>query len=341
VPVRVLHVLCDQSDGGAERLVLELCRRHGDAVRAEVIAVQDGGDLAPTLRTAGVLVSSAHRRPRRIDPRAILRLARAARGFDIVHTHLWLGDVYGRLAATLARTPIIVGHQHGFEDEEPEWKRRLKDATAGRATATIAVSHAVAAALRDRGVPPERIHVIHNGVDRTRFAAPWRGGGPLLAIGRLVPAKGLETLLAAMWRLRELRLDVIGDGPLRASLEAAAPPNVRFLGHRDDVPALLAGASALIVPSRREGFGVAAAEGLAAGVPVIASAVDGLREVLGDAGILVPPGDPGALIGAIRRVIDGDVATFSARSRLQGGRFDIRTTVAAVEALYENLRRGT
>jgi glycosyltransferase involved in cell wall biosynthesis len=118
---------------------------------------------------------------------------------------------------------------------------------------------------------------------------------------------------------------------------------VRYLGRREDVPALLARADILAVPSRWEGFGLAAAEGLAAGVAVIAADVDGLREVVGGAGVLVPPEDPGALRAALIRLSASPSlrAALGASGRARAReRFDILETVRRYEALYRQLAAG-
>jgi glycosyltransferase involved in cell wall biosynthesis len=134
----------------------------------------------------------------------------------------------------------------------------------------------------------------------------------LVTVGRLVEEKGYDVLLDALVRLRDdglrVRLDLVGDGPLGVSLATKAAPlgdDVAFHGarSRDEIAALLAGAHALVVPSRREGLGMVALESLAVGCPVIASATGGLIELVGEGdGALVPPGDPDALAAAIRRL---------------------------------------
>jgi glycosyltransferase involved in cell wall biosynthesis len=137
----------------------------------------------------------------------------------------------------------------------------------------------------------------------------------VLFLGRLVPIKGVRVLLDAMSLLdHPARLVVAGDGPERASLEAAARArrlDAEFIGFVDAErrAALLAGAGVVVVPSidlpggRTEGTPVVALEALAAGAPLVASDVGGLAETVGGAAVLVPPGDPGALAGALARVL--------------------------------------
>jgi glycosyltransferase involved in cell wall biosynthesis len=310
---RVLHVLCDLSGGGAERLVLEIARR----TAGEVAVVRDG------------------MRVHRLGPgRAggLVRLTRLADGFDLVHTHLWAGDLWGRLAGAFAGRPIV-STLHNTDRDAP-WRRALSRATAPLADRVVAVSDAVAAWARQAGVPERQLVVIHDGVDLDRFG-PWIGGERLLGVGRLVPQKGFDVLVKAARRLG-VGLDIAGEGPLASSLQA---PGVRLLGPVDDVPALLSRAAAVVVPSRWEGFGMVALEGMAAGVPVVASAVGGLVEVVGDAGLLVPPDDPDALAVAIGRVLSdpGLRSELSARGRARAARFSLESTVRHHRELWRSL----
>ena len=128
-------------------------------------------------------------------------------------------------------------------------------------------------------------------------------------------------------------LDVLGEGPF-----CPDHPQVRWRGRQEDVAGWMARADALIIPSRWEGFSLAAAEGLAAGLPIVASAVDALPEVLGDAALLVPPGRADRLREAILRLDDPDLrASLSARALARAPRFGIDRMVAEYEALYREI----
>lgn len=354
--VKVLHILCDLSPGGAERLVLELCRRRAPDIEVAVATVgglgsaagSPEGSLKDAYATADIRVIVGRRPPKHLGLRALARLTRAMEGVDIVHTHLYAGDTWGRIAAVLARArargsgaprQIVVTTEHNVNRDET-WQRYVKRTLAPLSDAIVCVSEAAAAYTRD----VERIvgaRVIPNGVDLTRFG-PHRGSGGehagtrVLAIGRLVPQKGFDVLVAAL--PDGMHLDIVGEGPWRVG-----HPRVRFLGRREDVPDLLANADILAVPSRWEGFGLAAAEGLAAGIAVVASDVDGLREVVGDAGLLVAPGEAAPLNGALRRLAaDPSLRrALGERGRARvAARFDIGDTVARYERLYQELALG-
>lgn len=337
VVIRILHVLCDLSPGGAERLVLELCRRHAPDIAPRVATVQGLGALEDDFVAAGFPVVAGGRRRRGLGLGAIARLRALMRDVDVVHTHLFAGDTWGRIAArTLRDVPVIVTTEHNVNRDET-WQVHVKRALAP-GSALVAVSEAVAQhAAHVERIGPMR--VIPNGVDLDRFGAH-RGsdGTRVLAIGRRTPQKGFDVLVDAL--PEGLTLDIAGEGPW-----TTAHPRVRLLGRREDIPALLATADVLAVPSRWEGFGLAAAEGLAAGVPVIASDVDGLREVVGDAGLLVPAEDPRALHAALVALRDDPAlrTALGARGRARAAeRLDIRDTIRAYEALYrEQVRVGT
>ena len=128
-------------------------------------------------------------------------------------------------------------------------------------------------------------------------------------------------------------IGVAGAGPLR-------PAGLRLLGAREDIPALLRGCRVFVMPSRTEGLGMAAVEALQAGVPVVASAVGGLPEVVGDAGILVPPGDPAALAAAIRRALSGDHPAPALGHARVADRFTTARMVAGSRALYASVLAG-
>jgi glycosyltransferase involved in cell wall biosynthesis len=162
--------------------------------------------------------------------------------------------------------------------------------------------------------------VIPNGVDATgvRDRTPDEAARPVrsvITVANLRPEKNHETLIAAASMLAkdvpDLRFQIVGDGPRRQALEALVAAShlekqVTFLGHQEDIGSRLAAADVFVLPSRSEAFPNGAIEAMAAGLPVIASAVGGLLELIDDGrtGLLVPPGEPAALAAALRRLID-------------------------------------
>lgn len=255
-------------------------------------------------------------------PADVARLARVIREErpDVVYVNTVTVPVW-TLAARLARRPVVV-HVHEAEEDGPRLVRRALYAPLVAATAVVANSEASRAATVS--VAPgldRRITVVVNGVPDPGRQPPERAeAGRLALVGRLSPRKGIDVALEAVARLRAdgrgVVLDVCGsafagyewyEAQLR---ERAAAPDlaggIRFLGYVDPSSSVVARASAVLVPSRLEPFGNVAVEAQLAGRPVIASAVQGLREIVTDGrtGLLVPPDDPVALADAIARVLD-------------------------------------
>jgi len=317
--LRVLHVLPTLDPGGAERLVVEHARRSENVA---VITVFGGGPLASRLPSSSAL-PLGERRPGRPSTRAFARMVAAARAADVVHTHLFAGDLWGGLAARLTGRPQV-SHEHNVDRDEAAHVRTARRVIARWPALTLAVSEAAA-----RHSFAAEVRVVPNGVDLARFTRPWRGGGGVIALGRRVPQKGFDVLAAALPPGVQARLFGAGDPPF-------AHPQVHWEPPTEAVPELLAGADVLVVPSRWEGFGLVALEGLAAGVPVIASAVDGLADLLGDAAILVPPDDPNALRAALLRVLGDDALRhdLSRRGRERAARYPLDETFSAWSAAY-------
>ncbi|WP_322987254.1 glycosyltransferase [Phaeacidiphilus oryzae] len=186
--------------------------------------------------------------------------------------------------------------------------------------------------------------------ERLLGLAPDDGRPVVLAVGRLVPQKNFHLLLDAARGWREERDGVprplvvlAGDGQedqeLRARIEAEGLP-VRMLGYREDVPDLLAAADAVVLSSRWEARSLVAQEALRAGVPLVATAVGGVPELVGDAAVLVPCGDPGALSSAVSALLGdaGRRAALAAAGREQAATWpDEDATVALVLSVYDEL----
>ncbi len=240
-------------------------------------------------------------------------------GIDLVSAH-WAGGRGGLLAARLAGRPAIYT-EHSIAgqlyDRLQRWTlRRLLPA----AQAVIAVSQAAGQSAIDHlGVAPARLHVIGHAV-LLPAGSPAPGDarlGPVIgSFGTLAPVKGHQFLLQALPALAaqhaHLRCELFGHGPARPDLERLAGQLglrsvVHFRGayRNSDLPALLQAVDVVVVPSLSEALGIVALEAMAAGKPVVASAVGGLAEVIqdGHTGLLVPPGQPAALAEAIDRLL--------------------------------------
>jgi glycosyltransferase involved in cell wall biosynthesis len=289
-----------------------------------------GGEFREELATDGLAVWSPGLVGARSLPAAVSALRRhwRSRRPDVVCTFMFHANVVGTLAARLAGVPAVVTSIRN-ERFGPRWRERLEAVTQRFSDVTVVNAESVAASLLARGVIPRgRCRVIPNAVDVARFA-PGDGatrdatrrrlGVPAhgflwLTAGRLYPQKDHASLLTAVRivrdRFRGVRLAVAGDGPLAAGLrqqarQTALADTVHWLGARTDVADLLAASDAFVLPSRWEGSPNAVLEALAAGLPVAATDVGGVRELVQDgaSGYLVPPGDAGALAAAMERLM--------------------------------------
>ncbi|MCZ6832117.1 MAG: glycosyltransferase [Acidobacteria bacterium] len=352
----VWHLVVGLTRGGAERLLVDVLPRlaaHGQEPR--VLALKGWGPVGEDLEKAGIPVTALGGRGRR-DPRPVWRLLRLLRTEPParMHAHLTRAVLAASWAGRGLAVPLIT-HFHSLAGDRPRWQDRLEAGASRRAAARVAVSTAVA---RDRAqrfhLPVDAFQVVPNGIDTERFAGladlEETRRRPLVAgfLGRLlIRDKGLDILLEAMALLAagkgpaaDLRLEVAG-GPASVATELAARatalglgPRIRFLDEVPDAAAVLARWDLLLLPSRREGFGLVLAEAMASGRPVIASRAGGIPEVVDDGktGLLVPPGDAPALAGALERLAGSpdELCAMGRRARQQAQvRFDVARTAAA------------
>jgi L-malate glycosyltransferase len=355
--------------GGSERQCLEMARllsRHGYAVT--VGCLRASGPLRSAVEESGLpLVEFPVKSLLR--PRALIQMARLAaylrkNKVQVVHTNDLYSNLFAVPAAHLARVPVIVSSQR---DLSHWWwytpaKRKLLRIIQRSATWILVNSEAIRRDLVIRdGINSRKIRVVHNGVDAEKFSPrPSRRRWLLPQIAakdRLVitvanmhiAVKGHGELISAaktVWeRNPDVRFVLVGDGEMRAEFErrvsaAGLKDVVLFLGNRTDVPALLSCCDLGVLPSRAEGLPNAILEYMASGLPVVATRVGGVPEIIEDevSGLLVAPGDPEALARAILRVLSDD----SLRARLaEAGRervrreFDSERVVDAVSQLYQ------
>jgi phosphatidylinositol alpha-mannosyltransferase len=302
--------------GGVQAQILGLARvLRGLGHEARVLAPCDGpppelfvtplGNSIPTAANGSMA-------PLAPDPAAALRTIRALRDeqFDIVHIHEPLVPGPPITALTMHPAPVVATFHAAGDSSSYRWLNFPLYRLAGRIDARTAVSDD-ARLLAERYLGGS-YEVLFNGVevDRWRLADPIKPDGPTIFFcGRHEPRKGLEVLLHAFARLeRDAVLWVAGEGPNTTALAAAAPPNVEWLGRisDDELAQRLRAASVFCAPSLHgESFGVVLLEAMAAGLPVVASDVGGLRELVldGETGALVPPGDPTALADALRPLL--------------------------------------
>ncbi len=307
--MRVLHVdPATEWRGGQAQLAHLLAGRPGD-----LLAAVPGSPLASRTRVPDVPLHP------RNDPRnaLILRAAASRLGVDLVAAH----HSHAHDVSLLVPVPLVV-HRRNHRPPGHAWKYR-------RTASVIAVSEFVAGLCRDAGIG--RVRVVHDGVDGS--PVPYRGGGPrFLGAGALVEHKGFRHAIAAMHQV-DGELWIAGDGPLRAELTRIAGPlggRVRFLGRVDDLPSLFGMAEVFVHPSVEEAAGSVLIEAMVAGIPVVATTAGGQPELVGEAGILVPPADPVALAAALRR------PRVRGEGQAQAARFSVEELVQKTTRAYED-----
>lgn len=336
--MKILQVITRMSLGGAPRHVLSLASGLRDGYEVWIATgVEDRGEgsLIEEVRSSGVglaLVPGLRRRPSPAhDLRALVWMCRfmASGRFQIVHTHTSKAGILGRLAGRLAGVPVSVHTFHGnifegFFDPLPSSLFLLIERAMAKLTDRFVavssqnLSYFVARGIARRG----KFRLIYNGVDPAAFSRVGKlearralglPRGPVVGtVAALVPVKGLEYFLQAASsvssELPEVTFVVAGGGVLEGKLRRRAEElglDVRFLGLRKDVPFVLSALDLFVLPSLSEGMGLSIMEAMASGLPVVATYVGGIPELVvqGSTGILVPPRDPDALAGAILECI--------------------------------------
>jgi glycosyltransferase involved in cell wall biosynthesis len=371
--VRVLHIQKVRGIGGSERHLLSLLRElsgAGAEVRICVAATDRAGDFTSRLRDLGIAHSVIRAGPD-LNPLLTAGLLREIRVFrpDLIHTHLIHADLHGQLAARLARVPGVasVHGTHGFYEREPY--RTVARAAGRLPRRTIAISDHVRRFLEDLRIGRTgTIRTVHYGIDASEWltAEAERGAARSelglsrddIVVGvasRLVPHKGhsflLEAYQEASRQVRGLRLLIAGDGPLRDDLVRQATGldgQVSFLGFVEDIRRFMSACDVIAFPSQPEfgeGFGLAALEAMAAGRPLVATAVSSLPEVVGDgdAGILVDPERPKELTTALVKLAQSrmDRQEMGARAHERVVRsFSLESMTESTLAVYEEASRG-
>lgn len=375
--VHVLAITDSLGTGGAEQIVLSLnLALDPERFQRTVCVSRDPTYLDPSgeydtpgrlacLRDHGVALVML-RRQSSFNVLEWLRLIRFIRAHrvDVIHTHKFGSNFWGAVVGRLARVPVVIAHEHTWSFEGQPLRRFIDRRVIGRlADAVIAVS----AADRRRmievvGIPADRVVFIPNGIQplsvgdgpalRREAGVPPRAPA-LVAVANLRPQKALDVLLRAVSLVRRRFPDaylLLAGGGDRAPLEALAAElgisaAVVFLGMRFDVENVLAAGDIAVSSSDFEGSPLAAMEYLAAGLPVVATEVGGMPDLVrhGENGLLVPRRDPEALAGAISELL-GDPARareMGERGReLQRKEFSLDAMVQRVQDLYVELLNG-
>lgn len=359
--IKVLYVITSTGFGGAERLLLAylklLDRNVYDFHVCSLLEKPD--DLQDEISKYSKLTNL--KSTNRFNPVVIPKLAKLIKQIkpDIIHTHLFQARFYTTVARFFSGPVNLITHKHNnvnlikhnifivFEMISIFFNNKV-----------IAISQSVAQSLRKfEFVSSKKIFVLHNGIDFDRFNKIASNKailpGKEIIIGlvcRLEPQKGISYLLLAMRtilaKFPNTKLEIVGDGSLRQELEEFSKKlgisnSVKFFGKFADVIPFYKRMNIFVLPSIYEGFGIVLLEAMAAGVPVVATNVDGIKEVVTDGknGVLVKPKDPDAIADAVIKLIEND--KLSERLVMAGYRraesFDMKQHIFKLHNFYNNL----
>jgi glycosyltransferase involved in cell wall biosynthesis len=367
--IKIVYILPTLDKGGAERFSLDLILNLDRRVFAPaVILFKRGGEWLAELTAENIPVI-IFKKNSKFSPRNFWLIFRALQHLrpQIVHTHLG-GDLYGRLAARLLRVPVILSTEHNINADEKGIYRLLKRISNSWADKIVAVSPAVKKDIITRyKTAADKISVILNGLEINKFLArqkEYRPVGPADAagsasvnrikifgtIGRLSPQKGHKVLLDALAKLNrpDIKGLIAGAGILEPELnkqikETGMAERIKLVGPVSDPAAFLNSLDAFVFPSLWEGLGIVLLEAGLVGLPIIASAVDGITEIIDEnTGWLVPAGDADALAAKIGWLADNlTTATVLAKTEKLREKiivnFDIRKSAADYQTLYLSL----
>jgi glycosyltransferase involved in cell wall biosynthesis len=355
------HLRPDGTQYVLKQLVVNM---HSCGHRQRVICLNDSWDetFKHSLVDAGAVVSIVGKLPLLFGPGwlSIQRWLRREH-FDVAVTLLFVSDVVGRLSAHWARVPRIVTSLQTHDVTYAWWQRWVVRYTMRYADLVLLNSENYREfAITAEGAPADRLLVIHNSirladyqrpVDRAALRAELgvHANEVLLgSVGRLVPQKGFDVLLQALALLpcSDLRLLIAGVGPEETKLRTLADQlglhdRVCFAGYRRDVPQLMQCFDLYTHASRFEGMPIVVLEAMASGCPIVATAVDGTRELIddGEQGWLVPPDDPARLAQAIQSAL-ADPAEALRRAAGARERVAAQFNEEAVMALWERAFKG-
>jgi glycosyltransferase involved in cell wall biosynthesis len=337
--------------GGSERHLLALLPALAErGIDPVFIGLDDpewqADDFYGALRVPAVRIPA----PRDVDPLLLARVVRAVRA-DVVHTHLVHADVYGAVAAKL-RGSKLVSTKHNDDPFRLGAFRHVERGLARLSDRVVTITDALRDFNVERvGIDAAKIETIHYGLDD--LPEPWGVNPPddvpgdarvLLSVARLTTQKGIDVAIRALPLLPDdTVLVVLGEGPEHATLDALAQElgvagRVHLLGRVPDVSAWLRRSTVLVHPARWEGFGLGVLEAMLAGLPVVASRVSSLPELVadGETGVLVQPDDPSALAVGVARALEQPGLGDAGRERAKR-EFSVARMADKTVGLYRSL----
>ncbi len=358
--IKIVYIINSFAVGGAERLLFDLCSRlDKDTFEPYVCTAVAGGPMAENFEALGLPVKIFTKKSK-LGLGLIWQLAKYLREVkpQIVHTHLFGGDTWGRLAAILAGVPVIVSTEHNINIDESWLKKIIKLKLSWFTKKIIAVSQSVKAySVKKEKINPKKITVIYNGIDLSGFS--FKGYEPIdlhnkisaVTIARLEPQKGHRYLIEAMpliiKKYPAFILNIVGAGSLENELknrvkELNLQDYVIFWGRRADPQNILPAMDLFILPSLWEGLGIAILEAQASGVPVLAAKTGGIEEIIEPetTGLLFELKNSQAIFQSVEKLLsqpDLQQKIINNAYQQVKEKFDLEQMVSAYEDLYLSL----
>src|SRR6266853_3104251 len=362
-PLNIAFVMTSCEAGGTERQMIELLRRlNPERWQVHVACLRARGAWFRRMSEAASSVTEfplkSFRRPDAMRQAwAFMRWCRE-HGIVVVHTTDLYANIFALPAAAFANVPVRIANRREINPDKSIGQIVMQRAAYECAHRIVANSRAAAERLRREGVPSRKIATVSNGVDRKLFAP--HAALPKLrrvaVVANLRAEKRHDVLIDAapevLRHFPDARFAIVGSGPeLRALQSRTVDQGVAhaftFAGHEEDVAARLQASDIFVLPSQSEAFPNAVLEAMAAGLPIVASGVGGILELIDDhrTGLLVPPCDPHALARGICRLMADQplgARLGAAASQEVRGRYSYERMTAAFEAVYlsELTRRG-
>ena len=357
--MKILQVITSLLIGGAEKLIVDMVPLYRAQGHQVDVLLFDGVDtpFKRQLQEQGVTIYQLGQNKSVYSPSNLFKLIPFLRKYDIVHTHNTAPQLFAALGSVLCSV-VLVTTEHTTSNRRRAWTwyRMIDRWMYRRYRSVICISDATEFNLtKYLGNCQTEVSTIYNGVNIQNFM----GAEPLPELRMLSKDKCVvvmvagfryqkdqDTLIKAITHLPKDKYELwlVGDGERRADLELLVKEcklenNVRFLGIRSDIPSVLKTADIAVMSSHWEGFGLAIVEAMAAGKPVVASNIDGLAQVVENAGVLFEPHNDVALANEIKKLAeDKDYAKQIADRCLQKAKqYDINKTVKAYLDIYQKL----
>lgn len=347
--MKIIHVITNLKVGGAQRLLVDILPILNESNVVDLLVIQDADtQFSNMLIEKGIKIRSLQQTILR-DPRCIVKMRRIFKEYDIVHVHLFPTIYFAALASLGLSLKLIYTEHNTTNSRRGKWYfHGLEKYIYSKYNRIISISQQVQNAITQwLQEYDDRFKVICNGVDLDKFRKPDIEVLPntLIMVSRFGAAKDQATVIRALpYIQKNAILSFVGDGPNRHQCELLAQQlgvsdRIKFLGTRSDVAELISMSYIGIQSSNWEGFGLTAVEIMAAGKPIIASSVEGLKQVVEGAGITFAVGNERELADEVNRLLSDRRYYESIKTKCvdRSFRYDIKTMINEYKKVYDEV----